>query len=134
VKKLTVLSALALALLSSSGYAVRPHNVSEEADDTAKQRDEYFLLRRAAPYGVTFDAAQARLKAYQQFQAAITAEKTNPGALGAHSAQLHTEVWQNIGPGPILGGQTPTDASSTSRSPVSGRVSAVAIDAIDGAV
>jgi photosystem II stability/assembly factor-like uncharacterized protein len=134
VNRLTILSALALALLSSTSHAVRAPNTSEEADDTAQQREQYFMMRRTAPYGVQFNAAQARLKAYQQFLTAITAEKTDPSVIRAMSAQLHSEVWQNIGPGPIVEGQTPTDASASSRSAVSGRVNAVAIDGIDGAV
>ncbi|MDR3389446.1 MAG: hypothetical protein P4L92_20570 [Rudaea sp.] len=92
------------------------------------------MLRRTAPYGVPFNAAQARLEAYQQFQAAITADKNDPAVMHSLDAQLHSEVWQNIGPGPIVLGQTPTDASPSSRSPVSGRVNAIAIDGIDSAV
>ncbi len=43
--RLTTLSALTLALLSSASHAVRPPGASEEAGDTAQQREEYFMMR-----------------------------------------------------------------------------------------
>lgn len=123
-----------LTLAAATAQAGRLPQVDEEADNTAQQRAAYFLVRRTAPYGVRFDAAVARLKAYEHFRAGIEAERTDPVFQATLASQLHTEVWQSIGPAPIVEGQTPTDASSASRSPVSGRVNAIAIDGIDKAV
>lgn len=44
----------------------------------------------------------------------------------------HAEIWEPIGPAPLVGGQTPT--SPWIASPVSGRISAIAIDPLDNVV
>lgn len=120
--------AVASACLSSSAFAVRPPETEGEASDVAAQREAYYALRRSNPYDVSFDSSAARLQAYQQFQAAMAARGATPSSPG------HNETWQSIGPAPITLGQTPTSATDASRSPVSGRVSSLAIDPIDNAV
>lgn len=134
MNKSIIAMSLAAMLFATTVQAIQAPDVDAEAADTAQQRAEYFQMRRTAPYGVKFDAAAARLKAYEHFRAGIEAEKTDPVFAATLAAQLHTEVWQGIGPAPIVDGQTPTSATAITRSPVSGRVNALAIDAIDGAV
>ncbi|MEO5561463.1 MAG: hypothetical protein ABIO49_15985 [Dokdonella sp.] len=128
-RKYSVFTAVATAVcLSGSVLAARPPQTEAEAGDVAAQRELYFALRRANPYDVNFDSAAARLRAYRQFQAAVAAHGAAPSSSG------HNESWQSIGPAPITLGQTPTSATDASRSPVSGRVSSLAIDPIDNAV
>lgn len=134
VNKLIVALTTAAVLFATSAQALRPPNVDAEAADTAQRRENYFLIRRTAPYGVKIDAAAARLKAYQHFRAGVTAEKTNRVFQTTLASQWHTEVWQNIGPAPIIDGQTPQNSTAASRSAVSGRVNAIAIDPVDNAV
>ena len=123
-----------LTVSAASGAPLQAPNAQAEASDTAQQREAYMALRRANPYNSDFDAASARLRAYTQFRSAITAEQKDPILMAALNAQYHSEIWQNIGPAPIVDGQTPTSATPATRSAVSGRTNAVAIDAIDGAV
>jgi photosystem II stability/assembly factor-like uncharacterized protein len=120
---------IATICIAVSAAAVPPPPETEgEADDVGAQREAYFALRRTNPYDVSFDSAAARLQAYQQFQQAVQRHPGSP------AAQMHFETWQGIGPAPIVNGQTPTSATQQSRSAVSGRVSSLAIDAIDNAV
>jgi len=130
MNRLIVLTTIGLSVLSANTHALSPPNKTEEASDTSLAREAYFALRRSNPYDVNFDAAAARMKAYQQFESAVN----DPAARASIAAQLHTEVWQALGPAPIVGGQTPTSATADSRSAVSGRANAIAIDAIDNAV
>ena len=134
MNKVSAAALIALTLLSTSVHAIRPINADEEASDTPQQREAYSALRRVNPYNSNFDAATARLAAYQQFRASIASEQKDPILMAALSAQYHSEIWQSIGPSPIVDGQTPTFAVPSTRSAVSGRTNAVAIDAIDGAV
>ena len=134
MNKLFIAAIAMSTLVSASAYAIKPANTDEEATDTAQQREAYLAMRRVNPFNSNFDAANARLQAYQQFRSAISAEQKDPVLMAALNAQYHSEIWQSIGPSPIVEGQTPTYASSTTRSPVSGRTNAIAIDAIDGAV
>jgi hypothetical protein len=87
-------------------------------------------LRRVKPNDPSFNTAQARLDAYTQAVAA----SNKPGVRAALSQISRTEQWHSIGPSSIVGGQTPTAATATSRSNVAGRVSVVTIDPIDNVV
>jgi len=109
--------------IAAEVHAARPPQVDEEADDVAARREAYYAIRRINPYDSSFDASTARLRAYRAFRATT-----------APDAAVHGETWQAIGPAPILGGQTPTSATDSSRSSVAGRVAALAIDPIDNAV
>ncbi|GAA0720972.1 hypothetical protein [Dokdonella soli] len=129
----SVMAAVAVAAVCASGsvFAVKPPAETEgESSDVAAQREAYYALRRMNPYDSNFDSAKARLQAYNQFQQVLLARSTGIVLPGP----VHTESWQSIGPAPITLGQTPTNATATSRSPVSGRVSSLAIDPIDNAV
>ncbi|MEO7325205.1 MAG: hypothetical protein ABIW82_10300 [Dokdonella sp.] len=121
-------AAAACVWFSGTLLAARPPETEGEAGDVAGQRELYYALRRTNPYDVNFDSASARLRAYRQFQTTIAARGATPSNSG------HNESWESIGPAPITLGQTPTAATDASRSPVSGRVSSLAIDAIDNAV
>jgi len=129
--------AMPLALLAVAclpAWALQVPKVDDEAADTNAARQAYFEMRRINPYDSSFDASAARLNAYQKFRTDLAAEKGNPELMQQLAAQYHAEVWQPIGPAPIFDGQTPTNATAASRSAVSGRVNALAIDGIDGAV
>lgn len=88
-------------------------------------RLSYMDLRRRGP-GADFNAAAARAAAMQQRLDAMRRGTNLP------AAYQHAEAWEPVGPAPLVGGQTPT--SPWIASPVSGRVSAIAIDAADGVV
>jgi len=99
----------------------------QSQEGTPEARDAYFALRRSNPYDAKFNSAAARFSAYRQMAAAQAHLTENmPASL------RHLEVWKSIGPAPIIDGQTPGDF--TTPSPVSGRVSTLAIDPIDNAV
>jgi len=118
--------------MSSLTQAAALPDLEREADDVAAARDSYYAIRRVNPYDSTFDSASARYQAYQDFELAIANLRRAPAASPAN--QNHFEVWQPIGPAPIASGQTPTNATDSSRSPVAGRVSSLLIDSIDNAV
>ncbi|MGN6519175.1 MAG: hypothetical protein ACTHK2_07105 [Dokdonella sp.] len=120
---LLLVAGLGMVGIVADVQAAKPPQADEEAGDVAARREAYYAIRRINPYDATFDASAARLRAYDAFRAA-----TVP------SGAIHGETWQAIGPAPILAGQTPTSATASTRSPVAGRVAALAIDPIDNAV
>lgn len=134
MNKLKLIAAITLGIAWLPSLAVQLPKVDDEAADTNAAREAYFEMRRANPYDSTFDAAAARLAAYNKFRSDLVAERTNPAVMAQLAAQYHAEVWQPIGPAPIFGGQTPTNATAASRSAVSGRTNVIAIDGIDSAV
>jgi photosystem II stability/assembly factor-like uncharacterized protein len=134
MSKLKWLPILAMGVACLPAFALQIPKVDDEAADTNAARQAYFEMRRVNPYDSNFDAAAARLAAYNKFRADLAAEKTNPKVMAVLANQYHSEVWQGIGPAPIFNGQTPTSATAASRSDVSGRVNAIAIDGIDSAV
>src|SRR5262249_34536506 len=90
----------------------------------------YFQKRRTDPWHFSLATAAARLSALQQRQQVEQRRRLLPQNSAATAAL--TSTWTPIGPAPITGGQTPTPFSLPS--PVSGRVSAIAIDPVDNAV
>ena len=122
--------ALGTLLASTFSQAARPVGTDQEASNTDAARAAYFHQRRVNPSNVNFDAANARLQAFGQFTRAAKSST----AVNAIESVGHTETWQSIGPSTIVGGQTPTSATDQSRSNVAGRVTSIAIDAIDNAV
>src|SRR6185295_16429260 len=66
------------------------------------QREWWFFEQRAYPSGII--PADARLQALQQIEQSRSTQIGTDGS--ATSAALETERWTNIGPAPILGGQT----------------------------
>ncbi|MBU6199445.1 MAG: hypothetical protein KGI64_06930 [Xanthomonadaceae bacterium] len=134
MNKLKLIAAVALGVAWLPSVALQLPKVDDEAADTNAAREAYFEMRRVNPYDSSFDAAAARLAAYNKFRSDLAAERSNPVLMAQLAAQYHAEVWQPIGPAPIFGGQTPTSATAASRSSVSGRTNAIAIDGIDGAV
>ena len=119
---LLLVTGLATLGIAADVHAARPPQADEESEDVAAQREAYYASRRINPYDAAFDASAARLRAYRAFRATATTDA------------IHGETWQAIGPAPILGGQTPTSATDSTRSSVAGRVAALAIDPIDNAV
>jgi hypothetical protein len=123
-------TALAALLLPMAIGSVQPaqaagRGVEEEAaEGNGNARDSYFAMRRQGPTA-DFDVTAARHAAAQQKINAKT-------AFALPAAYQHAEVWQPIGPAPMVGGQTPT--APRLPSPVSGRISALAIDAQDGVI
>ncbi|MBL8299735.1 MAG: hypothetical protein JNN30_15470 [Rhodanobacteraceae bacterium] len=91
------------------------------------QRGKYEAERRSNPDDANFISALARLQAYDQVR---EAERSSRDKLPL--AYQFGERWQSIGPAPLLNGQTPTFPIIPS--PVSGRVTSLAIDTIDNAV
>ena len=122
----TIMSALLLPLaIVSQMPAFAATGTEEEAvEGNGVARDSYFAARRQGPTA-DFDAIAAREVAAQQ--------KVNAKpAFSLSQAYQHAEVWQPIGPAPMVGGQTPTFPFIPS--PVSGRISAIAIDAQDNVI
>ncbi|MEO8673566.1 MAG: hypothetical protein ABI411_19820 [Tahibacter sp.] len=120
------------ALLPLTLYALPSLADDEEADGPAVMHEGPRDLRGIAewerhrnPSDERFNAPLARLAAVEQTEAAMRRPRPLP------SAFQHGEAWQAIGPAPLLNGQTPT--SPIIPSPVSGRIAALAIDAIDNA-
>ena len=114
----------ALAAVCIPAFGAEPDESKEKFEGSLSERLDYMALRHQGPDG-TFDPAGARAKAVTQRIDAIA---------GAHlpASYQHAEVWQAVGPAPLTGGQTPT--SPIIPSPVSGRVSQIAIDPIDSVV
>ncbi len=112
----------------SAQDAKQPELVTEErvaGEGRVRLRELYLAERRQKPAdSPDFNIAQARLQAVQLRQAIE--------ALG-RAPYVSPTTWTSIGPAPINGGQTPT-SSPRYPSDVSGRVSALAIDATDNAV
>jgi hypothetical protein len=100
-----------------------------EGEGLIQRREEYRALRRRGPADPNFNAAAARLKAFEQMRAQRAAA-VNPA--DGHAATSNPNIWENVGPGPINNAQTPPNF--TLPSDVSGRVTAIAIDATDNAV
>ncbi len=114
------------------GAASASHAADADSNGSAKAEEgplagrlSYMESRRLGP-GADFNAAAARARAIQQRIAALQRSPQLP------SAYQHAESWEAIGPAPLVGGQTPT--SPIIPSPVSGRVSAIAIDPFDSVV
>jgi hypothetical protein len=92
-----------------------------ESEEMILMRERFFSDRRRKPGDPNFDAAAAR-------ERAIAARDLQARTAPLELPQTGT-VWQGMGPAPITGGQTPQDFQQAS--PVSGRVSAIAIDPVD---
>jgi len=127
------LAAMAIFIAFSSVAAEKAF--AAETQETARERIaeegplearlSYMQSRRQGP-GADFNAAAARAKAMGD---RVDALRRRPLAASAYQ---HAEIWEPVGPAPLVGGQTPT--SPWIASPVSGRISAIAIDAADGVV
>ncbi|HZP66124.1 MAG TPA: hypothetical protein VFB32_07435 [Rudaea sp.] len=114
---------LACTLPLAAAIAQAAPEARHEREGPPELREHYETLRRANPTNASFDAAAARMQAVTQAAAAGSKFPTPAG-------YAHTEIWQPIGPTPLLQGETPW-ASPQQLSPVSGRVSAIALDAQD---
>ena len=82
------------------------------------QREWWFFQQRAYPSGII--PADARLRALQQIEQSRSTQVGTDDS--ATSASPGTERWTNIGPAPILQGQTHPP------SPTTGRVADIAVD------
>jgi hypothetical protein len=110
---------------------------SAQAPDSDRQfegplggREGYFQKRRADPWQFSLQTAAARLAALEQRQRAEQQQRSL--ARNVLATPPFTPAWVAVGPAPITAGQTP--GSFAFPSPVSGRVSAIAIDPVDSAV
>lgn len=127
----TRLLAAILAVGACAGLA--PAQAGEEAgngplvqhEGPRELRAQYEAQRHRNPLNPEFNVAAARFQAVQEAEAA-TRRRVLP------RAYQHAETWQAVGPAPLLNGQTPTFPIIPS--PVTGRVSSLAIDATDNAV
>ncbi|GAA0721755.1 hypothetical protein [Dokdonella soli] len=128
------IAALAVPLVLTIARAVTHPGVPErELEGPPHLREAYEVLRRTNPDDPTFNAAAARFQAVQQAAAASALQSANAQTRESASisaAYLHTENWQAIGPTPLLHGETPW-GSPQHLSAVSGRVTAIALDAQD---
>jgi len=121
------LAALALPLALTLAHAAGgDRDESHEREGAPELREAYATQRRVNPANPAFNAAAARLQAVNL--AAARARPLNTHA--ARSSYLHIETWQAIGPAPLLQGETPW-GTPQHVSPVSGRISAIALDAQD---
>ena len=118
---------LVCALWAGAAAAEDEAGPRQAHEGTPEARAAYFAQRHVNPYDPAFNVAGARLNAYNDMVSAQARLATN-----LPSSLIHLETWKSVGPAPILDGQTPGDF--TTPSPVSGRVSAIAIDPIDNAV
>ena len=103
----------------------QPARLARAEEGPLAGRLSYMESRRQGP-GADFNAAAARASAMDDRINVLNRASTLP------LAYQHAEVWEAIGPAPLVGGQTPT--SPWIASPVSGRISTIAIDPIDGVV
>src|SRR4051794_145238 len=97
----TVLAALLLPMIIGSVPSAQA--AGKGAEEEAKEgngnaRDSYFAMRRQGPTA-DFDVTAARHAAAQQ---KINAKP----AFALPAAYQHAEVWDPIGPAPMVGGQT----------------------------
>jgi len=115
---------LVLPAAASAQTAAVP-DPDQQFEGSHDLREAYFQKRRIDPWHFNLQTAAARLNALQQRE---QAEQMRPKTATLANAL----VWQAVGPAPITGGQTPV--SFDYPSPVSGRVSAIAIDPVDAAV
>lgn len=119
-------AACVLPLASMLSHAETPNDERREHEGSPAQREDYQAQRRANPAIPNFNAAAARLQAVQQAAAAQPSTPLHAAANG----YSHVETWTAIGPTPLLHGETPW-GSPQQLSPVSGRVTAIALDAAD---
>lgn len=114
-------------------FSARPAlAVDDDADGPITQHEGprelralYEAERHRNPNDPEFNIAAARLQAVLETESAMRS-RVVPDAF------QHGEIWQPIGPAPLINGQTPT--SPIIPSPVSGRITSLAIDATDNAV
>ena len=119
---------LGLGLGFSAAASAQPVSMpdrDEQVEGAHDLREAYFQKRRIDPWHYNLPSAAARLHALQQRE---RAEQMRPKA----PASINALTWLPVGPAPISGGQTPV--SFDFPSPVSGRIAAIAIDPVDGAV
>lgn len=131
-----LLWSVAISLVLVTPYVLLPtadpDELAESKEGHPQDREAYYAQRRLNPYDTHYAAAAARLAAYNHM-ATVQAQVWQGQASALNFSQVHFETWQAVGPAPITGGQTPPSDFS-SPSPVAGRVSSIAIDAIDNAV
>src|SRR6185312_13496951 len=126
-----ILAVLAVPLVLTIARAVGHLGEPErEREGAPHLRDAYETLRRANPTDANFNAAAARLRAVQQVADAAQRSAPTMDHANRTSAYAHAESWQPIGPTPLLHGETPW-GSPQHLSAVSGRVTALALDAQD---
>jgi hypothetical protein len=114
----------------SKEQQVKTPEETVEKEGPLQGREEYMAKRRRNPDDPNFNAAEARYQAVLQMKARSRPE--DPAVRMGTPPVSNPNVWQNIGPGPINNGQTPTFSSIPSD--VSGRVTAIAIDPVDSSV
>jgi len=125
--KLFLLLGLCLGLVgATAAQGVPVPDPDQQFEGPLTLREAYFAKRRVDPWQFSLQTAAARLHALEQRERAEQSQSRIPTVSG------NAPVWVPIGPAPITGGQTPVSADFPS--PVSGRVSAIAIDPVDGAV
>jgi len=125
--QLFLLLGLSLGLVgATAAQGVPVPDPDQEFEGPLTLREAYFAKRRVDPWQFSLPTAAARLHALEQRERAEQSQSRIPTVSG------NAPVWVPIGPAPITGGQTPVSADFPS--PVSGRVSAIAIDPVDGAV
>src|SRR6266478_1008157 len=104
----------------------RKGQVDQDGPDAIRKREEWFYKQRAFPNSTL--PPGARLKAYQHRQRMLEAEgklvRRSDGTLSAVNASINLSLsnWAPLGPTPTTGGFF---------SPVSGRITAIAVDPSD---
>lgn len=106
----------------ASGSAGSPSD--KDGPDVIRKRDEWFYKQRASVHGRI--PAGARQKAFQHMQRMMAAEgkleQRPDGSYAAVTPQVTTPAWTSIGPTPTTGGTF---------SPVTGRITTIAVDPSD---
>lgn len=96
----------------------------KDSPDAIRKRDEWFYKQRASVHGRI--PAGARQKAFQHMQRMMAAEgkleQRPDGSYAAVTPQVTTPAWTSIGPTPTTGGTF---------SPVTGRITTIAVDPSD---
>src|SRR5438093_968196 len=125
------LSAPIIILASSffwhSGFAQQkanpPKHDTRPGRSDRQERERWFKQQREYPLGKIPE--RARLRAWQQTQQSEAQTLAKSLQSAAPAAAVQGNVWVNIGPAPIQGGQIAPPQ------PVSGRITAIAVDPLD---
>ena len=129
--RMNIAAVLALAVtVAGATPAQAAADPDERVEGPRDLREAYAQMRRVNPWQFNLRSADARLHALEK--RVRSEEQRRELGQAAFASAAAIAAWQPIGPAPLTGGQTPTQ--NTIPSPVSGRVSAIAIDPVDGAV
>ena len=105
--------------LAQSAAPTDPKQFPALANSKFFQESDWAFQQRAYPLG--YIPAGARERALQQIRQSKAA-RSGAAAVGATAAPVAANTWINIGPAPVLGGQTPSARA------VSGRIASAVVD------